>query len=139
MLGFYNSLSGGSQQVDRRLSSSVSANGQPETQNNNLVDGMDNNSRGGGIVMLRPSIEAIAEVRTDINLYNSEVGRTGGAVINVITKSGTNRFHGSVYEFFRNDITDARNFFSYTSILPRKPELRQNQFGGSLAGPIYQE
>ena len=137
--GFYGSLAGGSQQSDRRLTSSVSANGQPEVINNNLVDGMDNNSRASGLVELRPSIEAIAEVRTDINLYNAEVGRTGGAVINVITKSGTNNFHGSVYEFFRNDITDSRNFFAYTSVLARKPELRQNQFGGSFAGPIFRD
>ena len=81
----------------------------------------------------RPSVEAIAEVRTDVNLYNAEVGRTGGAVINVITKSGVNQIHGSAYEFFRNDITDSRNFFISPTL--HKPELRQNQFGGSLSGP----
>ncbi len=133
------SLSSGSQNSDRRLNSSVSANGQQEIYNNNQVDGLDNNSRTFGAPMLRPSVEAIAEVRTNINLYTAEVGRTGGAAINVITKSGANGLHGSAYEFFRNDITDARNFFAPASLLSHKPELRQNQFGGSLSGPILKD
>ena len=128
----------GTQPTDRRLTSSISANGQNEVYNNNQVDGLDNNSRALGLIELRPSVEAIAEVRTDINLYSAETGRTGGAAINVITKSGTNQFHGSAYEFFRNDITDARNFFAPASLV-RKPELRQNQFGGSLGGPIFRD
>ena len=132
-------LSSGSQNSDRRLSSSISANGQQEIYNNNQVDGLDNNSRTFGSPLLRPSVEAIAEVRTNINLYTAEVGRTGGAAINVITKSGANQFHGSAYEFFRNDITDARNFFAPASLLSHKPELRQNQFGGSLSGPILRD
>ncbi len=137
--GSQTSLLNGSNQSDRRLSSSVSANGQQEIFNNNLVDGLDNNDRIFGTPLLRPSVEAIAEVRTDINLYTAEVGRTGGAAINVITKSGANEVHGSAYEFFRNDITDGRNFFARTSVLSHKPELRQNQFGGSLSGPIIRD
>ena len=135
--GSANSLSSGANETDRRLSSSVSANGQQEIYNNNQVDGLDNNSRTIGAPLLRPSVEAIAETRTEINLYTAEVGRTGGAVIDVITKSGSNQFHGSAYEFFRNDITDTRNFFVPT--FARKPELRQNQFGGSLGGPIIRD
>ena len=131
------SLASGDNATDRRLPSGIAANGQQEIYNNNLVDGLDNNERATGIVILRPSVEAIAEVRTDINLYNAEVGRTGGAVINVITKSGVNQFHGSAYEFFRNDITDSRNFFSAPTL--HKPELRQNQFGGSISGPIRRD
>ncbi len=137
--GSQTSLLNGSSQADRRLSSSVSANGQQEIFNNNLVDGLDNNDRIFGAPLLRPSVEAIAEVRTDINLYSAEVGRTGGAAINVITKSGANQVHGSLYEFFRNDLTDARNFFATTSALSHKPELRQNQFGASLSGPIIKD
>ena len=137
--GSQTSLLNGSNQSDRRLSSSVSANGQQEIFNNNLVDGLDNNDRIFGTPLLRPSVEAIAEVRTDINLYSAEVGRTGGAAINVITKSGANQVHGSAYEFFRNDITDARNFFARTTTLSHKPKLRQNQFGGSLSGPIVRD
>ncbi len=137
--GSSSSLSSGNNQSDRRLSSSISANGQQEIFNNNLVDGLDNNGRSQGLTLIRPSVEAIGEVRTDINLYTAELGRTGGAVINVITRSGTNNFHGSVYEFFRNDITDSRNFFATTTLLAHKPELRQNQFGGSIAGPIFKD
>ncbi len=135
--GSPNSLSSGANETDRRLSSSVSANGQQEIYNNNQVDGLDNNSRTIGAPLLRPSVEAIAETRTEINLYTAEVGRTGGAAIDVITRSGSNQFHGSAYEFFRNDITDARNFFVPT--FARKPELRQNQFGGSISGPIVKD
>ncbi|MGA8027072.1 MAG: hypothetical protein WB992_07990, partial [Bryobacteraceae bacterium] len=65
------------------------------------------------------------------NSYPAEYGRTAGAIVNVITKSGSNDFHGSLFEYFRNDIFDARDFFAIT-----KPEYRQNQFGGSLGGPI---
>ncbi len=135
--GSAGSLSSGSAPTDRRLPSNVSANGQEELYNNSQLDGLDNNSRALGAPMLRPSVEAIAETRTTINLYPAEVGRTGGAAINVITKSGVNQFHGSLYEFFRNDLTDARNFFSNSS--QHKPELRQNQFGGSLSGPIRRD
>ena len=137
--GSATSLGSGNNQSDRRLSSSISANGQQEIFNNNLVDGLDNNGRTFGAVLIRPSVEAIGEVRTDINLYNAELGRTSGAVINVITRSGTNQFHGSLYEFIRNDITDSRTYFATASVLPRKPELRQNQFGGSIGGPIFKD
>ena len=137
--GSPNSLSSGSNIVDRRQSSSVSANGQEELFNNNQLDGLDNNSRAIGTLLIRPSVEAIGEVRTDINLYTAETGRTGGASINVITKAGVNQFHGSAYEFFRNDITDARNFFATSSLLTRKPEQRQNQYGGSFSGPIFKD
>ena len=133
--GSPNSLSSGSNIVDRRQTSSVSANGQEELFNNNMLDGLDNNSRTIGTLLIRPSVEAIAQVRTDINLYTAEVGRTGGAAINVISKSGDNQLHGSAYEFFRNDITDAHNFFA----TGRKPEQRQNQYGGSLGGPILRD
>ena len=133
------SLTSGTRPDDRRQSSSVSANGQYELVNNNLIDGLDNNERFKGLILLRPSVEAIQTVRVDTNTYTAEVGRTAGAAITILTKSGTNQFHGSLYEFFRNDITDARNYFARTSVLPHKPELRQNQFGGSLGGPIVKD
>ncbi len=130
-----NGISSGTRPDDRRQTNSVSANGQPEAYNNNLIDGMDNNEREQGLIMIRPSIDAIAEVKVDTNTYTAEVGRSGGAVINVITKSGSNTFHGSLYEFLRNDKLDANDFFSNAAALP-KPEYRQNQFGGSIGGPI---
>ncbi len=134
--GAPSSLTSGTRPDDRRQSSSVSANGQYELVNNNLIDGLDNNERFKGLILLRPSVEAIQTVRVDTNTYTAEVGRTAGAAITILTKSGVDQFHGSLYEFFRNDITDARNYFARTSVLPRKPELRQNQFGGSIGGPI---
>jgi hypothetical protein len=133
------SMMSGSRPADRRQSSSVSANGQSELFNNNLIDGLDNNERYKGLVMLRPSPEAIGQIKVDTNLHTAEVSRVAGAAINVLTKSGTNTFHGSLYEFFRNDITDARNYFSVASVLPHKPELRQNQFGGSLGGWLLRD
>lgn len=135
--GAPNSLSSGTRPDDRRQSSSISANGQYELVNNNLIDGLDNNERFKGLILVRPSVEAIQTVRVDTNTYTAEVGRTAGAAISILTKAGTDQFHGSLYEFFRNDITDARNYFARTNVLAHKPELRQNQFGGSLGGPIH--
>lgn len=137
--GAPNSLTSGTRPDDRRQSSSVSANGQYELINNQLIDGLDNNERYKGLIMLRPSVEAIQQVRVDTNTYSAEIGRSAGAAVTILTKSGNNHFHGSVYEFFRNDITDARNFFARTTTLPDKPELRQNQFGGSIGGPIWHD
>ena len=134
-----NSQSAGAQVTDRRPTGAVSANGQNENSNNFQFDGADNNTRFMPIVLVHPSQEAIQEVRTDINLYTADTGRTAGAVVNVITKSGTDAFHGSVYEFFRNDITDARNFFARTSTLAKKPLLQQNEYGASLGGPILRD
>ena len=142
--GSPNSLSSGSNIVDRRQSSSVSANGQEELFNNNQLDGLDNNSRAIGTLLIRPSVEAIGEVRTDINLYTAETGRTGGASINVITKAGANQFHGSAYEFFRNDITDARNFFATASLLisqaratPESVRRQSSQVQSSAIAPSF--
>jgi hypothetical protein len=135
-----NGLTSGARPDDRRQTSAVVANGQSEILNDELVDGLDNNERIIGGIGVRPSIEAIKEINVQTNNYSAEVGRTGGAVINIVTKSGTNAFHGSVYEFFENDALNATPYeFGATQPngqpLP-KPELRQNQFGGSLGGPI---
>jgi hypothetical protein len=126
-----NAISSGNRPDDRRPTSSFSANGQSDLFNNQMVDGLDNNERTLGLSGVRPSIDAIAEVRVLTNNYTAEDGRTAGAIVNIITKAGSNDFHGSLYEYFRNDVFDARDFFAAT-----KPEYRQNQFGGSLGGPI---
>lgn len=128
----------GARPDDRRQSSAISANGQSESFNNNLIDGMDNNEIEQGEILLRPSIDGIAEVRVTTSNYSAEVGRSGGAVINVITKSGTNAFHGTLYEYLRNDQLNANDYFSNQAGLPR-PEYRQNQFGGSIGGPIIKD
>ncbi|HMF76342.1 MAG TPA: carboxypeptidase regulatory-like domain-containing protein [Bryobacteraceae bacterium] len=127
-------LTSGQRPDDRRQSSSISVNGQSDILNNQLVDGMDNNERVTGTIGVRPSVEAISELRVQTNSYTAEVGRTAGGVVNVITKSGTNDLHGSVYEYFRNDKLDA-SAFAFGANLP-KTELRQNQFGASVGGPV---
>ena len=119
---------------DRRRSSGVAVNGQSSTFNNFLIDGMDNNERFIGSVIVRPSIDALAEVRVQTSQYSAELGRTAGGVINMITKAGGNEFHGTLFHFFRNEKLDARNLFARPQ--DPKPAYKQNQFGGSLGGPI---
>ncbi len=131
-----NGLTSGARPDDRRQTSAISANGQSEILNNQTVDGLDNNERIIGGIGIRPSIEAIKEIAVQTNDYTAEVGRTGGAVVNIITKSGSNAFHGSAYEFFENDILNATPF----NFTPEpKPKLRQNQFGGSFGGPVVKD
>src|SRR5882757_6585733 len=129
-----NGLSSGGRPDDRRLTSGISINGQSDTINDWMIDGLDNNERIIGTTGIRPSIEAISEINIQSNTYTAEVGRTAGGVINIITKSGSNNFHGSAYEYFRNDVLNAYPF-QFGAHNP-KPKLRQNQFGGSIGGPI---
>jgi hypothetical protein len=129
--GASNALGSGNRPDDRRQTSAVSINGAGDNQNNMLIDGMDNNERAIGTIGVRPSMDAIAEVRVQTNNYAAEVGRTAGGVVNLLTKAGTNVFHGSAYGFFRDDKFDARDFFARED-----PVLSQQQFGGSLGGPI---
>jgi hypothetical protein len=115
-------------------SSSVSVNGQPDLLNNHMLDGLDNNERYNGYSLIHPSVDGIAAVQVKSSAYPADIGRSGSGVINIVTKSGTNKYHGSVFEFFRNDILDAYPFQFGAS--NRKQELRQNQAGGSIGGPI---
>jgi len=132
--GANNALSSGNRPDDRRPGVTIAVGAQGSQVNNYMVDGIDNNDRAIGTAIVRPSIDALAEMRVQTSLYTAEVGRVAGGVVNLLTKSGTNAFHGSVFEYFRNDALDARNFFT-----PKKPEYRQNQFGGSLGGPIQRD
>ena len=131
-----NGLTSGGRPDDRRSSSSFSVNGQDDTLNNFIIDGFDDNERIIGTSGVKPSVEGINEITVQTNSYSAEAGRTAGGVVNIVTRSGTNQFHGSAYEFFRNDIFDARNVLQNTG---RRPELRQNQFGGSVGGPIFKD
>ena len=133
--GSPNAISSGQRPNDRAATSTVSANGQADLYNNEMIDGMDNNVRAQGLMGVSPSIDAIAEVQVQTNNLSADVGFAAGAVVNIITKSGTNTFHGSAFEYFRNDVFDARDWFAKAGVTP-KPEWRQNQFGGSLGGPI---
>jgi len=116
---------------DRRLSSQLTVNGQYAWANNYMIDGMDNNERFIGTVIVKPSVEAVQEMRVQTNLYSAEIGRTAGGAVNLITKSGTNTFHGTAYDFIRNEKFDSKEFFA-----PAKLPYRQTQAGGSLGGPL---
>ena len=112
----------------------VSVNGQRETANAFLVNGGDvseGRNLGAGLV---PNLDSVEEFRLITNSFDAEYGKFSGAVMNAITKSGTNGFHGDVFEFLRNDKLDARNFFT-----PQKSELRRHQFGGVAGGPFWKD
>ncbi|MEW6128064.1 MAG: TonB-dependent receptor [Acidobacteriota bacterium] len=109
-------------------------------QNNFVLDGVDNNSISTNVQELttqvaRPSVDSIQEFKVSTNPYNAENGRSPGALISVTTRGGTNEFHGTIYEFHRNRIFDATNFFlNRTGV--KKGQNIQNQFGGNFFGPI---
>lgn len=133
------SIAEGARPDDRRLTSAISMNGQGDSENTNLVDGFDNNERIIGFLGARPSIDAIQEVQVTSNKYDASVGRTGGAVIDVVTKAGTNEFHGSAFEFLRNKVLNANPNWAFTGTSAPNPAFRQNQYGGSLGGPIFKD
>ena len=124
---------GGDRPVSGNLSAgNISVNGQRETANAFLVNGGDvseGRNLGAGLI---PNLDSVEEFRLITNSFDAEYGKFSGAVMNAITKSGTNSFHGDVFEFLRNDALDARNYFA-----PSKSELRQNQFGYTLGGPVW--
>jgi hypothetical protein len=129
-------FSAGTAVDDRRLTSQVQINGQFAFSNNYLIDGMDNNERFIGTIMVKPNIDSIQEMRVTSSNYSADLGRTAGGVINMITKSGTNDLHGTAYEFFRNQAMDARNFFARTGT---KPVYGQNQYGASVGGRVIKD
>ncbi len=128
---------GGGQQGGEGGISGYSSNGQRSSSNNFMVDGIDNNNYQAGSVSQLPSIDSIQEFQVQTNNYAAEYGRNSGSVVNLITKSGTNQLHGSLYEFLRNNAFDARNYFADPHA--PAPELRLNQFGGTLGGPIQKD
>ena len=113
---------------------SPQVNGLRSSSNNYLLDGANNNEVFLGEAAALPPPDALEEFRILTNSYSAEYGRGAGSIISVITRSGTNDIHGTVYEFLRNDKLDARNFFS-----AEKTPLRRNQFGFSVGGPIQKD
>ena len=112
-------------------------NGGRREENNFVVDGMDNVDRGSNLTLLSfPSVDSISEFRIVRGVYDADLGRGAGAQVNVITRSGTSSLHGGVYEFFRNDILNANNYFTNLNKAAR-PVLRYNDFGGTIGGPVY--
>src|SRR5712671_3704950 len=112
----------------------VSVNGGRGRDNNFTVNGGDGNDQFAGLPAIQPSPDAIAEFRVLTNTFDAEYGRNSGAVVNVVTKSGTNDFHGSAYEFFRNQNLNAKGFFDTSKL-----DYLQNQFGATLGGPIRKD
>jgi Carboxypeptidase regulatory-like domain/TonB-dependent Receptor Plug Domain len=122
-----------------QASGSFSANGARRTQNNYLLDGMDDNAAIADLVnqaqyVVMPPPDALREFTVQTSTYSAEFGHSAGAVLNVSTKSGDNRLHGNVWEYLRNDALDAKDYFVLAN--QPKPAFRQNQFGGTLGGPI---
>lgn len=118
-------------------------NGVHTLQNNFILDGIDNNTFSENVQELsteaaHPSVDVISEFNVITNPYSAEYGRAPGAVVSVNTHSGTNKFHGTAYEFVRNQYFDAFDYFSKQS-LAKKAEDNQNQFGGSIGGPIVHD
>jgi hypothetical protein len=126
---------GPSSEVSYRGSMSVSAQGMRENANDWLFDGIDNNELTAGGVGILPSVDAIREFKVLTYNYNAQYGSRGGTTVLVSSKSGENAFHGSLFEYFRDDALDARNFFDG----PTKRPWQQNEYGFSQGGPIVKD
>ncbi len=112
----------------------VSVNGGRGRSNNYSVNGGEGNDQFANLPAIQPSPDSIEEFRVLSNTFDAEYGRNSGSVINVVTKSGTNSFHGSVYEFFRNKALNAKGYYDVV-----KPDFKQNDFGGTLGGPLRKD
>src|SRR5438093_10826342 len=110
-------------------------NGNREQTNNYMVDGIDMNESIDNLVAYQPSPDALAEISVETNNYAADTGNVAGAVINNVIKSGTNRFAGNAFEFFRDRRLDANTWANNRSGAPR-PERRQHIFGATLGGPV---
>jgi hypothetical protein len=124
----------------------VSVNGSQESGNSFLINGGDVEEPKNNGASVIPSLDSIQEFRVLTNTYDAEYGRFGGAIVNVVTKSGTNQFHGSAYEFLRNTDLNAKNFFDQNQVDPStnlpipntaRGKFNRNQFGFTLGGPLW--
>ncbi|MCU1261274.1 MAG: hypothetical protein JWO80_4159, partial [Bryobacterales bacterium] len=113
---------------------SFNVNGMRNQSNNFQLDGAANNDSFNSGFVMRPPPDAIQEFKILTHSYGAEYGRNAGSVVNVVTRSGTNKLHGGAWEFNRDDSLQARNFFAATT-----PALKQNQYGGDLGGPIVRK
>jgi hypothetical protein len=112
----------------------INTAGNREETTNYLINGITLTNQAFNAISFQPSISTISEFKIDNSTFSAEFGQNSGAIVKISTRSGTNQFHGELFEFLRNDAFDARNFFSFTSTEP--PPFKRNQFGGNLAGPI---
>jgi hypothetical protein len=111
--------------------SGFAINGARPDNTNFIIDGFSSREPLFGGVLTSPNLDSMQEFKMQTNNFSAEYGRMAGGVMNMVLKSGSNRYHGTVFEFLRNDATDARSFFDV-----RKSELRQNQFGAMISGPV---
>jgi Carboxypeptidase regulatory-like domain/TonB dependent receptor len=117
-----------------REGQAYAVNGQRPESNNFLIDGADNFDTVDGGLVMKPPIDAIAEFRILTHTANAEFGHSTGSTTNIVTRSGTNDYHGTIWDFFRNNAMDAKSFFA-DSVEP----LHRNQFGGVFGGPIRKD
>ena len=115
-----------------------SVNGMRDVYNDYLLDGVSFKDWIHGTNGMNPSVDAIQEFRLQSSNYTAEFGANTGGIVNMVTKSGSNQFHGTAYEFLRNDVFDATNYFTKRAG-QEKPPLRHNQFGGTFGGPIVKD
>ena len=118
-------------ELNNNRGGSIEVNGMRETMNTFLLDGMSDTSIAVGTYSATPPLDSIQEFKMETGVYDAKFGVTGGAQINMVTKSGTNQFHGTLYEYLRNNKLDARNFFE-----PEVPPFHRNQYGASVGGPL---
>ncbi|HXN46829.1 MAG TPA: carboxypeptidase regulatory-like domain-containing protein, partial [Bryobacteraceae bacterium] len=116
---------------------SISVNGAREDANNFLLDGAYNGDPKLNGVSVTPPVDAIREFEVATSTYDASFGRNAGGQVNVVTRSGSNQFHGTAYEFFSDGALDGNNFFA-PSDRPA-PSYRRNQFGGTLGGPVVRD
>jgi outer membrane receptor protein involved in Fe transport len=125
---------GGVAAADQAQNQSLSINGSRTNSNNYSLDGGDNHDPYFNTPAIFPNPDALREFSIQTSAYSAATGRNAGAVINAVTKSGTNQFHGSLFEFLRNEKLNARSFFALTT-----PPFKRNQFGGTFGGPIRRD
>jgi hypothetical protein len=113
----------------------INTAGQREDTTNWLVNGINLNDPVQNQVTFQPPIDTLAEYKIDNSAFPAEYGRNSGAIVNLATRSGTNDFHGELFEFLRNNDLDARNFFNFASAGPQAP-FKRNDFGGAFGGPV---
>ena len=130
-------VDGSSSPSNGNAGGSFSVNGTRGDQNNFILDGIDNNSNDNGDISIVSSVDAVAEFKVQTSNYSAEFGRSGGGAVNATTKSGTNQFHGSAWEFLRNEALDAAQY-GFGTAQPKAPH-KQNQFGVTLGGPIVKD
>jgi outer membrane receptor protein involved in Fe transport len=125
---------GGVAAADQAQNQSLSVNGSRTNSNNYSLDGGDNHDPYFNTPAVFPNPDALQEFSIQTSSYSAATGRNAGAVINAVTKSGTNQFHGSAFEFLRNEKLNARSFFALTT-----PPFKRNQFGGAFGGPVKRD